>query len=406
MHRQTSLIAFLTILGHAGFSMAMPTFAAREAKECAYCHIDPAGGGPRNPRGNWYEEHGYSFEGFDEAAIMQAGLAEIGGMAFQFSGDLRMAFSTSEGDDSSRAVQGRDCTACHATIEPGSLQPPARAPDGKLLVMQGELQVHARISDRISAVYSNDLGRTRDLYALFRHPYGEGDELFVKVGLLEIPFGIKLRDHNTLVLAAYNVGSNKRDTGLEIGGAHSVLFYDLALFTGGFRNPVQPPVAEFRNNKEPGASGNVGIRYGPLRVGGTFFLDTDAARAARHRRGGVFGTFAYRSWLYQGLGVLGFDKLRTRDIQGQLTPRRDVDSGGSYHRVSYDVTPRVRLSAQYDFFDPDTDVKDDSERWMTFEIKHDVVQNTSVQLLFRIRDEDGPRAAPNNDLLSVLHVYF
>src|SRR5690348_4648272 len=56
----------------AGTAQARPEYAAKEGKSCNYCHVDPAGGGPRNPRGVYYAMHDHSFAGYDEAKVMGA----------------------------------------------------------------------------------------------------------------------------------------------------------------------------------------------------------------------------------------------------------------------------------------------------------------------------------------------
>ena len=55
---------------------ARPPYAKKENKLCAYCHVDPKGGGPRNHRGTYYEAHNLSFAGFtdqDEKAPKKSG---------------------------------------------------------------------------------------------------------------------------------------------------------------------------------------------------------------------------------------------------------------------------------------------------------------------------------------------
>ena len=53
-------------------SIARPEFAAMEDKECIFCHLDPAGGGPRNAIGQVYEDNYFEFpEDFDPEAIMK-----------------------------------------------------------------------------------------------------------------------------------------------------------------------------------------------------------------------------------------------------------------------------------------------------------------------------------------------
>lgn len=46
-----------------GAALARPEFAQKEKKLCAFCHVDPSGGGPRNRRGQYYDRNGHSLKG-------------------------------------------------------------------------------------------------------------------------------------------------------------------------------------------------------------------------------------------------------------------------------------------------------------------------------------------------------
>lgn len=43
-------------------AQAKPEYAAKEGKPCGYCHVNPAGGGPRNARGKQYQANGHKFK--------------------------------------------------------------------------------------------------------------------------------------------------------------------------------------------------------------------------------------------------------------------------------------------------------------------------------------------------------
>jgi hypothetical protein len=55
---------------------ARPEFARKEGKDCAFCHTNPRGGGPRTPKGEEYEKNGHKFAapgfGEDDAFTTQA----------------------------------------------------------------------------------------------------------------------------------------------------------------------------------------------------------------------------------------------------------------------------------------------------------------------------------------------
>jgi hypothetical protein len=59
-----SALIGLTAFSSAKPAAAFPKFATKEKKPCGFCHINPAGKGPRNVAGIWYDKHNFSFEGY------------------------------------------------------------------------------------------------------------------------------------------------------------------------------------------------------------------------------------------------------------------------------------------------------------------------------------------------------
>lgn len=57
-------LAALTVSSSA---FALPKYATKEKKPCAYCHVAKAGGGKRTPGGDWYKAHNHSLVGFKDA---------------------------------------------------------------------------------------------------------------------------------------------------------------------------------------------------------------------------------------------------------------------------------------------------------------------------------------------------
>jgi tetratricopeptide (TPR) repeat protein len=55
------VVAALAIVVSPSDALATREYAKAEGKECAYCHLNPKGGGPRNDRGREYEANGHEF---------------------------------------------------------------------------------------------------------------------------------------------------------------------------------------------------------------------------------------------------------------------------------------------------------------------------------------------------------
>ena len=54
-------VLFAGLLAAPRSASALPAYAAKEGKACGYCHVNPAGGGPRTAKGKQYEANGHKF---------------------------------------------------------------------------------------------------------------------------------------------------------------------------------------------------------------------------------------------------------------------------------------------------------------------------------------------------------
>ncbi len=43
-------------------AQALPAYAQQTGKGCGYCHVNPAGGGPRNANGKKFEANGHKMK--------------------------------------------------------------------------------------------------------------------------------------------------------------------------------------------------------------------------------------------------------------------------------------------------------------------------------------------------------
>jgi hypothetical protein len=56
------IVSAVVLVGASQNAQALPAYAAKEGKPCGYCHVNPAGGGPRNARGKQYQANGHKFK--------------------------------------------------------------------------------------------------------------------------------------------------------------------------------------------------------------------------------------------------------------------------------------------------------------------------------------------------------
>ena len=364
------LFSALFALSFVYDSTARPEFAAMEDKECIFCHLDPAGGGPRNAVGQVYEDNYFEFpEDFDPEAIMEE--AEEVRQRLTTAVNLRTAYIKTVHVD----LEGRartTCTSCHSAVD-------------SFLLMQGELTLNAQASDKLTLTLSNNMGATLNMFATVD---AIPKHLYVKVGQFRLPFGLKQRDHNILVHQGYNLGSHQRDVGVEVGGTYGKLFYNTAIVNGN-RSAGQAP----DTNNHKGVVATTGGTVGPLRGGVSFLLDRDRD-LDREVTAGAFLTAALKNLTLEGEFNFGGSY---GDDESISFSDDDITSKGYYVGAKYRVMPELMLSGRYGLFDPDRAVKGDGSQRVTLAAQYIFMQNGSLELFYWLNIANDSRDTTSTD---------
>ena len=370
------LLSALLIVSLVDDGTARPEFAAMENKECSFCHLDPAGGGPRNAIGQVYEDNYFEFpEDFDPETIMAE--AEEVRQRLTTAVDIRTAYIKIAHVD----LEGRErasCTSCHSAVD-------------SFLLMQGELTVNAQASDKLRLTLSNNMGSPLNMFATVD---AIPKHLYVKVGQFRIPFGLKQRDHNILVRQGYNLGSHKRDVGVEVGGTYGKLFYNAAVVNG---NRSAGQAAD--SNQHKGWVATAGSTLGSVRGGVTFLLDRDRD-LDREMIAGAFLTAVYKNLTLEGEFNFGGS---FGDDESIGFSNDDITSKGYYFGAKYRVMPELMLTGRYGLFDGDRTLKGDGSQRVTLAAQYIFMQNGSLELFYwlNIANEDRDEATADRQLEGV-----
>lgn len=322
---------------------ARPEFAAELNKDCTFCHIDPAGGGPRNRVGEIFEENYFEFpEDFDIEAVTDESMEVVKQLTTSL--DLQTAFINNlHEDEESGTTAG--CNSCHSSVD-------------KFFLMQAEVTFNAKASEHVSLTMSNNLGSILNAFATVE---AIPKHLYLKVGQFRLPFGIKQKDHNILVREGYELGSNKRDVGLELGGTYGNAFYNAALFNSG-------------NATANGTLGTLGGQFGPIRTG--ISCKFEESNEDWERLVGAFITTSYA-----GLSLEGeFNYGNNGDVGSFSTD--SIDSKGYYFGAKYRILPQLSISGRYGLFDPDREVLGDAARRYTFVAQYNFIENGAISLFY------------------------
>ena len=323
---------------------ARPEFAAELEKECSFCHLDPAGGGPRNRIGEIFEENYFEFpEDFDMEAVTEEAKKVVKQLTTSL--DFQTAFikTTHVSEEGSGAIAG--CNSCHSSID-------------RFLLMQAEVTFNAQASEHVRLTLSNNVGTTLNAFATVD---AIPKHLYVKVGQFRLPFAIKQKDHNILVREGYGLGSNKRDIGVEIGGSAGKIFYNAAFFNA-------------NNAAAKGGLGTLGAQLGPIRAGVSAILEKPSEDWER-----LIGAFLTAS--YAGVSIEGEFNFGNSGEVAAFTPDA-VDSKGYYVGAKYRILPQLTVAGRYGLFDPDRMVKGDASQRVTLSAQYNFIENGAISLFY------------------------
>ena len=370
---------------------ARPEFAAREDKDCSFCHIDPAGGGPRNTVGQVFEENYFEFpEDFDPESLM-AEAKEIT-QRLTTAVDIRTAYIKTT-DVVHEEETLANCTSCHSSVD-------------SFLMMQGELTVNAEASEKLRLTLSNNLGAMLNAFATVD---AIPEHLYVKVGQFRVPFGLKQKDHNILVRGGYNLGSNRRDVGVEVGGAYSKIFYNAAVFNGGNATIFSGGrSADVDENSHKAWVATVGGNAGPLRAGVSHLINK--SQDQRNTTLGAFLTAAYQDLVLEGEFNFGGN---FHDGESISFGDEDIASKGYYFGAKYHLRRGLVLSGRYGLFDPNRTMLGDAEKRVTIAAQYTFMKSGSLELLYWLNIENKNRTDNNSrqlrgvdQLILMSHFWF
>ena len=355
------IVLFFGLLGLSSVE-ALPEFAKLVGQDCSFCHLDPNGGGARNPTGQFFDENDFEFPAdFDpETFVAKPNLLT---QAHSFSGDIRVAYIKAS-QVNHRDQETAGCVSCHSSVD-------------SFLLMKSEVAVHAQISDKVQVTLSNNFG---DPFDAFGRVEVISDRLWIKIGQFQLPFAFRQDDHNILVRNGYNLGSNKRDLGLEVVGDYKNLFFNSAVFNGN-RNTLAD------RNQHKGFLTTIGGKFTFIRVGISHLLDKLEAQ----------GETVSAAFLVADISK--FSVEIEYDFKAQ-NGAKNFESAGYYVGAKYRLTPRLSVSGRYESFDPDWQVKGDLEQRITTFARYRFAKNASLEIYYWGNIENNNRSGSKNQQLN------
>ncbi len=345
----------------SALARAEPYLAVREGFQCGQCHVDPAGGGLRNPAGIIYGQTQLPARRERSSEALWTGTV---GSMLQLGGDLRGSarFTDAPGQDSSWKFE-LDELRVYASVS--------------LLPQRLELYVDERIAP--------DGASNRQAYLKYTTASGKW---YAKAGQFFLPYGWRIEDDGAFIRQITGINFDTPDEGVEVGWQRSRWSAQLSLTNGAAGG------AETDNGKQ--MSGRLEYLSGIWRLGASAsYNDSDAGDRALQ---GLFGGLRTGpvSWLAEADYIVD---------QGTPTGRREAWVG--LLEANWLIRKGQNLKLTTEFYDPDQDVAEDEQN--RFSLVWEYTPMEFIQLRAGARAYDG---IPQNSLQNrteaflELHGYF
>lgn len=356
-HKLFLLLAIVAFF--ATSALSMPEFAVRYNQSCQLCHVNPTGGGMRAM---------YGAQFFSYMDLPMKELADFGkldsinptiGRHFQIGIDFRSLYFSS-GD----------------TLTGNSF-----------VTMEGTLYTTIAPTDKTLVYLSKSIHGSFEAFALIQ---GFPLSAVFKAGRFIPAYGWKFVDHNSYVRSRLGYGQGQgAENGVEYG------FYPLDWESSIALTNGSPGIIDGNRGKALTAralkrlvlgdlnmTGGMSWRYAEVELG-----KGQAIRGLR-RNGGAFWGINWGAFTYLG----EIDRIVTEKHELVLT-----------HSLGYMIKRGVILSTQYDFHDPDLDIKN-GYAWRS-RIGANIYPTGYLELLPGFVWEHGPTGEFGTGELQ-LHVWF
>jgi len=341
---------------------AEPYLAARTGLACAQCHVNPTGGGLRNPYGNVYAQTqmpAAQLRGQD--ADPWTGMV---GKYLAVGGNVRANYDYVDVPDNPSTSEF-DVEEARAYLD--------------VSIIPGRLSIY--VDERVAP------GTAENMEANVRYWLRES-ELYVKAGKMYLPFGWRLEDDNALVRQASGIGMTVPDNGVEVGWGRGPINAQLALSNGTAGGP------EDNNGKQ--ASLRTEFVQSIWRVGASASLNNsdlgDKNAYALHG--------AVRTGPVVWLGEV--DYIDDKSLGG--SGRKQI---ASLAEADWLIRQGHNLKLTYEFLEPDDDVDEDEQTRSSLVYEFTPVEFLQLRVGARIYD-----GIPQNDLqnrrqfFAQLHGFF
>ena len=337
---------------------AEPYLAVESGLKCANCHVNPSGGGKRNPFGTLYARNQLSARTVELAEGRAPWTGDVSSRWFAVGGDFRGGYE--------------------------SIDVPGRATESETDVTRATVYAELRLVPRLLSVYVDqkiapDDSENRESYLLVTPMNGK---FTIKAGQMFVPFGLRLEDDETFVRQATGVNFLTPEDGVELG-------LELAKWS------AQVAVLEGASGSDDQVSATAAYIQPRWRVGASVNTSEDA-----------FGDRDMQS-VFAGLRTGPISWLAELSVIEDQAPAGSNDAYATLLEGNYRLRKGHNLKVGYEYLEPNRDRSEDQQERYSLVWEYNPVQ--FVQSRIGVRRYNGiPNIAASNrdEVFAQLHVYF
>jgi hypothetical protein len=378
----TRCFASLVVLLFFQVSYSLPKFASRTGAKCQSCHVNPTGKGMRTEYGSTYGRDDITMPTFKEQTDFEE-------------------FSTNLTSNLSLGADVRTL-AFYNMREKGS----------SFFEMQGDLYLDLRLNKKLRVYFDKGLYTGFELMAIAKILPMDG---YVKIGKFMPAYGTRVDDHNAFIRggpfgggpyagliptgypAGLRFGERAEDTGIELGLSPSVFTFQLGIFNGTPGAGLSGVSAT--KQKAISLRGDATFRWSEVNVsfGGSLYNYPDPS-----------GTITYYG-AFGSITLLHSLTLHTEyDILTKTLPGPDITGMIFWNELNYMVSPGVDVKVGFEYYDPDTDLKNGSFSRITLGAELFVLSGLEIRPAYKINLENLPSGAnvDNDEMQLMFHFYL
>jgi len=356
MRSLRSIVGAAILLLISSQAFALPRFTAMAEQKCNLCHVNPTGGGMRNSYGSQYFAQ-------TEMAVHKVALERITDFQPNVSDNISL---------------GMDMRSLYIYNED--------AKQSTLFQMEGNFYLSAQVTDKIAMATSRDLNGVYDIYGMGYYLPHKG---YFKVGKFQPSYGWRFADHTSFVRERMLWTSTYYDTGIEFGLYPYGISANLGIFngSGGQLDDNQGKAMAFR------IEGRKHLNQFGFGLGGSYWRNDREASTVD-----MYGPFFYINAFKGRIIHIGeFDWLKDHST--------DITAFATTQKLALQITQGVWIEAQYDFQDPDVDLKSGRVSRFVFSIDYFPIGFLEVTPTVRFYDDELSNRN-YTDFIQQFHFFF